>query len=108
MATTGTFGGKPFGQQSQEHGAVALADHARFADEGVDRARTCRQMIEMWLRPDVDVMILDVCERPAFVGDDPHNHMRLVQVFPEQCGLLLGVNPTNALRQACITQTAGA
>jgi hypothetical protein len=96
-----TFGGKPFGQQSQERGAVALADRAGFADERIDCARTCRQMMEMWLRPGVHVIILDVCERPALVRDDPHDHARLVKIFPEQFGLLLGVTPpTRYVRSA--------
>jgi hypothetical protein len=50
-------------------------------------------MSKMRLRPDVDGVVLRIREGTAFKRDDPHDHARLVHIFPKQHGLLLCVAP---------------
>jgi hypothetical protein len=75
------LGPEPFGQQLQVSGAVAPADHVRFANERVDCSRAWQPTSKMRLRPDVDGVVLRIREGTAFKRDDPHDHARPFQIF---------------------------
>jgi hypothetical protein len=72
---------------------MAPAGHLGLADQGVDRARAGRQVVQMGLRPRMDIVILRIAEGAACVGDDTHDHPRLVQILYKQRHLLLRVAP---------------
>src|ERR1700693_801563 len=50
-------------------------------------------MIEMWLRPCMDLITLHISERLSVAQDEFHLHAGLINVRPEQLRLLDGITP---------------
>lgn len=87
----GALGDQHLGELAQKRAAMAMSDHLRHADKGVDADCAGGKRYEMWLRPDVDGIGLG--ERNAVMLDDPLPHLRLVQVASEKHQLFLGLAP---------------
>jgi hypothetical protein len=81
------------GQRAQESAAVAMSDHRRLGNEGIDNLDTLGQVREVCLRPCPSGIGLQMREGHAGMFHNPLSHQGLIEIFSNQRDLLRRVAP---------------